>query len=110
MVDGTTNITNTYCSNSASLGSTCGGQSTVLAQTNLPINNYTPAGTITVTQNANIFNSASGTPGPFTAALSGNSAATITATFAGTSANIGGSATAFTNLPPLGLVYKIMKL
>jgi microcystin-dependent protein len=109
-VDGVTNITAPNCANSTSLGAACGGQSTTLAATNLPTNNYTPAGAITV--NSSTVANQVGTASAFTDVTVGamNSTTAVTATFAGTPTNIGGSATAFTNLPPLVLVYKIMKL
>jgi hypothetical protein len=116
-VDGTTNITAPNCANSASLGSTCGGQSTTLATANLPA--YTPTGTITngalTVNNVLTIIGGPGTfvPGGGSSGSSINPSAAFTVTQAASMFNggaQGGTDTPFTNLPPLGLVYKIMKL
>ena len=105
--DGATRITPTFCANSGSIGAACGAQSITLVQANLPTNNYTPAGTVTLVPNTILNTGGSSTAG----GTAGPSATTTqTATFAGTSTNIGGSATAFNRLNPLMLVYKIIKL
>ena len=106
-VDGTTRITPTFCANSGSIGAACGAQSITLVQANLPTNNYTPAGTVTLSPNTILNVAGSSTAG----GIAGPSTTTTqTAAFAGTSTNIGGSATAFNRLNPLMLVYKIIKL
>ena len=109
-VDGTTNITTAQCTNSGSIGATCGGQTVVLATVNFPA--YTPSGSISVTghvgeNGATSYNVGAGgtslmTPG-------GSTAFVVDAeTFTGNPQ--GGISTPVNKLPPLMTVLKIMKL
>ena len=112
-----TTLHSTYCANAGSLGSICGSDSSTLAIANLPA--YTPGGTITngtiTVNNTTTVIGGAGTyvPGGGSTGNPINPSATFTlsqatSTFAGTAQ--GGTDTPFTNLPPLGLVYKIIKL
>lgn len=116
-VDGSTNITSATCANAGSLGATCGAQTVTLATANLPA--YTPSGSIAngaITINVNGpytqgIKLGSGIPVPGSGSLD-QGALNITASQAGSSFTgtaQGGTSAAFTNLPPVGLVYKIIK-
>lgn len=117
-VDGSTNITNATCTNSASLGALCGAQNPVLAQSALPNVSPTFTGTQqvwnssqTFVENDNGLGGCCSGGGGVAAQLGGASTATLTITPAGTISSINGNVTqqGYNNLQPTGLVYKIVK-
>jgi hypothetical protein len=119
-VDGTTNITNANCANASSLGATCGAQTLLIAQNQLPNIIPTFTGTTAALNQSNIIQYSNTFPTFAVAAGSGegfNTATpptqinpTVNAT--GTISSINGNVTQqpMLNLQPLGIVYKIMKL
>jgi hypothetical protein len=113
--DGSTNLTSTTCTNPGTLGSLCGAQTVTLLTANLPP--YTPAGTNSVPTNTGSGKYAFGNSG---GSLTGGGAAqgpvtdlnlyTITfgaPVFTGTAQ--GGTSTPVNKIPPIALVYKIIK-
>jgi microcystin-dependent protein len=93
------------------IGATGGAQNETLSQSNLPTNNYTPAGTISTTVSYTNVNSGNLTAFNFFMPQSGTPNATgVTSTFTGTSTNIGGSGTAFAIMPPTIILPYIMRV
>lgn len=93
-VDGSTNITATTCVNAGSLGSNCGSQTKTLVTANLPP--YTPTGTVPFALSPSV---SSGGVGPV--AANGSQAVSMNPQ--------GGTSTPVSSLPPVALVYKIIK-
>lgn len=109
---GGTVLTATTCTNPASIGSSCGLQTSTLLTTNLPP--YTPSGTVGLSASGNIagtvssgFQSGSGGVG-ITSGGTINLNLNPTYTFSGTPAP-GQNSTSFSNLPPVALVDKYIK-
>jgi len=114
-VDGTTNITAAFCTNPASLGARCGAQSQTLAAGNIPTLTSTNAAQAISVNSTNNINQG---PSSVSANLTGGSA-TLGGSFSiVTSSGNNSISTTYTNaspsaignLPPLHMVYKIIKL